>query len=166
MNSDEVVLRYVIFHDYKKIKTVLNNILKNIKGVQTTAELEGIVNIEKLDINNENGHSISRIELMLYNADDYNTVILSFEEQLTAKDGVKIVIKVYDSYKLAENQRFLGELYELEMKIREIFTVLIHRQNVHFGWSEVNTTKEFKENPDQWKKMLMNEFFFYRVFRI
>ena len=99
------------------------------------------------------------MNLILFDV-DYWRVIGRFEEYLNDEDDIKTCVKVYDSYKLKENQHFLSELYEMEMKIREIFSIIMYLQNAKFEWSKATLKKDFKTNPEAQRKKMMNEFFF------
>jgi len=159
MNSENaILLRYILVHEDNDIVDKLNALLKEALELENISDIESITNLAIDTIKLSNGMFLSRMNLTFYNP-DYSNVI-RFEEYINDEDGIKISVKVYDSYKLAENQSFLVELYEMEMKIREIFSVVMYTQDAKFEWSMVNPKKDFQENPDEHRKRMMNEFFF------
>ena len=164
MNNDnmerEIILRYILLHENNNIRNKIDELLKEIFEVKDINDLNN--NISSLEINTVETNDrlfLSRLNLALYNI-DYSNIIPQFEEYLNDEDDIKISVKVYDSYKLEENQRFLVELYAMEMKIREIFSVVMYLQNVRFELSKVTVKKDFKSNPKIHRKKMMNEFFF------
>lgn len=162
MNSDnemmEIILRYILLHKNNDIKNKIDSLLKEAFELEEIDDLGSIRSLEIDTVETNNGMFLSRLNLTLYNTNYSN--VTQFEGYLNDEDDIKTAVKVYDSYKLEENQRFLVELYNMEMKIREIFSVIMYLQNVKFEWSKATVKKDFKTNPEAHRKKMMNEFFF------
>jgi|GEM_PF-5903808 len=162
MNSDnemrEIILRYILLHKKSDIKNKIDNLLKEVFELEEIDDIGSIRSLEIDTIGTNSGIFLSRLNLTLY--DTNYSIVTQFEEYLNDEDDIKTSIKVYDSWKLEENQRFLVELYEMEMKIREIFSVVMYLQNAKFEWSKVAVKKDFKINSEIYRKKMMNEFFF------
>jgi hypothetical protein len=83
-----------------------------------------------------------------------------FEEIFKNNENVIETCKIYDSFKMEENKLFLAELYDIEMKIREIYTILARLHAANIKKSVVKTLREYDDNKDEFELRLMNEFFF------
>ena len=157
--TNEIILRYIFLHECDEIGSKIDDLLKEALELEDINLLDNHRNLELDTIKTDNGIFLSRVNLILFDI-DYSRVIIRFEEYLTDEDNIKMCVKMYDSHKLKENQRFLLELYEMEMKVREIFSVIMYLQKAKFEWSKAKLKKDFKTNPDAYRKKMMNEFFF------
>ena len=157
--TNEIILRYILLHESDDIRSKIDELLKEALELEDINLLDSSRNLELDTVKTDNGIFLSRVNLILFDI-DYLRLIIRFEEYLNDEDEIKTCVKVYDSYKLKENQHFLLELYEMEMKIREIFSVIMYLQKAKFEWSKAKLKKDFKTNPDAYRKKMMNELFF------
>ena len=156
---DEIKLRYVIIHSTSNLETLLKETFRDV--ALTSYNIESITDIFQLEIistNENDGGKLSIAKIQLISM-PYNSVG-KFENAVLGVDGILEVCKTYDSSRIEENRKFLTELYNIEMKIREIYTVLTCLQNVDLKNSRVKLLREYQDNIDVLKKRLMNEFFF------
>ncbi len=118
MNNDtQIELRYIFIHTSNSSEKILNEVLKEIFEVEDIQYLD-----DKRTFNTiytmacEDNNFISRVEIILFIAyDEYLQIVPVFEDRLRDDEHIRVLIKVYDSYKLKQNQEFLGDLYQIEM---------------------------------------------------
>jgi hypothetical protein len=83
-----------------------------------------------------------------------------FEERLLNDEEVMEVYKTFDSTNIKANQGYLNRLYALEMKIREIYTVLIHLVEGSIAQSKIVQNLKGPPDKETLRSNLMNELFF------
>lgn len=157
---EPLILKYIIMHQNNDLDEFVNNTLKNLYETSSIEfdEISEIFATEIITIEKNEDTNISIIEIDLFNCND--EIINGFQKIIIDNEDFIEVCKTYDSYKLKENQQYLGELHKLEMKIREIFTVLTRLQGVRINDYEIIIRKDYIEKKEIFKKQLMNEFFF------
>ena len=156
---DEIKLRYVIVHLIDNLGTTLKKAFGDV--ALTSYSIEDITDIFQLDIASTNQNTekkLSIVEIQVFSM-PYDSVE-EFEDTVLGVDGILKVCKTYDSFRIEKNREFLKELYGIEMKIREIYTVLTCLENTDLKNSRVKLLKEYQDNVEDFKKRFMNEFFF------
>ena len=156
---EEIKLRYIIIHLPVKLEIILEELFKDV--ALTSYNIEDIKTIFQLDvisINQNKDMVISIADIQILNIP--YSLIKEFEDIIQYDNRILEVCKTYDSFKIEENREFLMELYNIEMKIREIYTILARLQGINLKNSKVKILKEYQNNEIAFKKRLMNEFFF------
>lgn len=156
---DDIKLRYAIIHTSEDIEQVLNDTFEDIS--LNLYDIEGITDIVQLDVindGNNNGNKISIVNINILGMP--YSFIIDFEKVILDINDILEACKTYDSYRLEQNREYLKELYDIEMKIREIYTVLKWLQNTDLKYSKIKLLKKYKNNVEDYKKRLMNEFYF------
>jgi len=156
---DELKLRYVIVHSASNLKRKLKENFGRIASA--SYDIDDITSNFQIDVISKSqdlGEKLSITEIFVFGM-PYES-IKEFEDTLVDENGVLEVCKTFDSFKMEENQELLKELFTMEMKIREIYTVLARLQNVNLENSRVRLLKEFHDNKEIFERRLMNEFFF------
>ena len=93
------------------IETIDENILE-IEDIQYLNDKRTFNTIYTIDC--EDNTFISRVEIILFiTYDEYLQIVPEFEDRLRDEGHIRVLIKVYDSYKLKQNQEFLGDLYQI-----------------------------------------------------
>ena len=162
MNNDtQIEFRYIFIHTFKSLENILDEILKEIFEVEDIQYLNNkrIFNtIYTMDC--EDNTFISRVEIILFiTYDEYLQIVPEFEDRLRDEEHIRVLIKVYDSYKLKQNQEFLGDLYQIEMKIREMFSVVMYKLGLSTLFPSGATPFEVK-SLQELKDALANDLFF------
>lgn len=156
---DEVKLRYAIIHTSEDLEQVLNDNFSDMAS--NFYDIEDSTYIFQLDVitdENNNGNNISIVNLNVL--DMPYDFIINFEKAILDINDILEVYKTYDSYRLEQNREYLKELYDIEMKIREIYTVLKFLQHFNLKYSQVILVKKHQDNLEAYRKRLMNEFYF------
>lgn len=156
---DEMNLRYIIVHQINNLDEIIKEAFKDV--VFTLYQIEDITNIFQLDIiyiSQNNSRKLGIVEIRVFNM-PYDP-IREFENAILDVDDILEVCKTYDSYKLNENQEFLVALFNIEMKIREIYTVLARLGSINLKNSRMRLLKDYQDKEEDFKKRLMNELFF------
>jgi hypothetical protein len=154
---DEINIRYLAIHSNDDIEKQFESCFEDLSEVFNVEDISSILQVDVTSKKQDNLFSIIYIQVlnMPY------SYIKAFEDNLVAYLNNDLeVYKTHDSFKLAENQDCLSELYELEMKIREIYIILSSSEKISLENSQVNSLKEYKSNEDTFKKLLMHELFF------
>ena len=162
MNNDtQIELRYIFIHTSNSSEKILNEVLKEIFEVEDIQYLD-----DKRTFNTiytmacEDNNFISRVEIILFiTYDEYLQIVPAFEDRLRDDEHIRVLIKVYDSYKLKQNQEFLGDLYQIEMKIREMFSVAMYKLGLFTLFPSEATPFEVK-SLQKLKDALANDLFF------
>jgi hypothetical protein len=155
---NEIKLRYVIVHSANNLGIKLKETFKDVAlNSYNIEDITGIFQVNIISTNQNDGNKLSIINIEVFNM-PYNS-IEELEEGILSIDGIIKLCKTYDSFKIDENQEFLKELYNIEMKIREIYTVLACLQKTDLKSSRVRLPKKY-EDMEAFKKRLMNELFF------
>lgn len=157
--TDEIKLRYVIVHQIGNLEATLKEAFGDV--ALTSYNIEDPTDIFQLDIVSTNKNAEEKLtiaEIHVFSMP--HDFVEEFEDTVLGVDGVLEVCKTYDSFRIEENREFLKELYGIEMKIREIYTILTCLQNMGLENSRVRLLKEYLDNVEDYKKRLMNEFFF------
>lgn len=156
---DEIKVRYVIRHSTDDLERVIRETLAEVAFVSYSIEdITGIFEWETISLDQQGRKTLSVVEIQALNIPYH--LIREFENAFLNVEGVLEVCKTYDSFRVEENQEFLAELYNIEMKIREIYTVLARLQGVNLRNSRVRLRREYQDNEEAFKKRAMNEFFF------
>lgn len=154
----EINLRYVLIHSINNLDESLNHIFKDLAYL--SYDIKDISNFFYSDIIsiNHNNMLLSVVEIQVFNM-PYSSV-KEFEDALSDVDEILDLCKTYDSFKVEENREYFMELYNIEMKIREVYTVLARLQGANLKNSRVKLLNKYQDNEENFKKRLMNEFFF------
>lgn len=157
--TPDIKLRYVILHSFRDLKRRLKKIFSAVVYASyDVQDIKGIFEIDTISQDQGTNRKLSIVDIRIIGM-PYQSVI-DFEHDLTNEDDVSEVCKTKDSFKTDENEGFLGELYEVEMKVREIYTVLARLQNVSLRNSRAKVTSDFSNSDHNTRKKLVNEFFF------
>lgn len=168
--SDEdqrIEVRYVVLHgmDPSGFKSTWEGILReslqySISNLTYSEDLSEFLKIQMDTIEVPSKKFLSRVSMLL-SPDITSDTIPRFEKNILSMDHIYSIVKVFDSYKLKENKRFLEHLFEIEMKVREIYTILLYYLDKNIiEESEVKIVKEFRNNSEEYRRRLMNELFF------
>ena len=162
MNNDtQIEFRYIFIHTLKSLENILDEILKEIfevEDIQYLNDKRTFNTIYTMDC--EDNTFISRVEIILFiTYDEYLQIVPEFEDRLRDEEHIRVLIKVYDSYKLKQNQEFLGDLYQIEMKIREMFSVAMYKLGLFTLFPSEATPFEVK-SLQKLKDALANDLFF------
>lgn len=156
---DEISLRYVISHTATDLADKLEKIFGEIAS--TSYGVEDIADVYEIDITStprSKDELLSLIEMRVLEVP--YALIEEFEDILIGDTGILELCKTYDSFRIGENREFLSELYHIEMRIREIYTVLARLQGADLKNSEVKLLREYRDEQERFRERLMNEFFF------
>lgn len=154
----EIKLRYVVIHSTNNLEALLKEAFEEVAPSYGIAEITGLFQSDIISLNQDSNEEISIVEIHV--VDMAYSRVREFENTILSEDGILEVCKVYDSFKMEENRELLTELYNIEMKIREIYTVLARLQGVNLERSTVKLLREYEANKEDFKNRLMNEFFF------
>jgi hypothetical protein len=161
MNYEEpwdILLKYIIIHSTDDLGALLEEAFRDVaNNSYNIKDISNLFFLEPITLNIPDKYlSLIKIQIigMHYKA------VEEFEEIIKNNYRIVEICKTYDSFKMEENMLFLAELYEIEMKIREIYTILARRQLTNIKKSIVRTSKEYDDNKDEFEVRLMNEFFF------
>lgn len=157
---EPLILKYVIIHQNNVLDEYVNSTLKNLYET-SSIEIKDISELfatEIITIEKNEDTKISMIEIELFNFND--EIVNGFQKAIINNEDFIEVCKTYDSHRLKENQKYLEELHKIEMKIREIFTILTRLQGVRINDYEIIIRKDYTENKEFFMQQLMNEFFF------
>lgn len=156
---EEIELRYVIVHSTGDLRRVLEETFRDVAlNSYNIGDITGIFRLDIISTNQNGGRKLSIAEIQVLDM-PYRSVA-EFEDMLFDAEEVFEVCKTHDSFKITENRDFLTELYSIEMKIREIYTVLARLQGVNLKSSRVRLLKTYQDDEQVPKKRLMNEFFY------
>lgn len=157
--SEEVRLRYVIAHRTPNLEPVLSGIFAEVALTSYgTKDIADNFQIEVTSVSRQSAGKLSLVEIRVFSM-PYDSV-RQFEDSVLDVDEISEICKTYDSLRLEENREFLAELYDIEMKIREIYTILARLQGVNVKNSRVRLLKDYQDREDVFKRRAMNEFFF------
>lgn len=157
--TPDIRLRYVIVHSFTDLKKRLKKIFSAVVYASyDVQDIKGIFEIDTMSQDQDTNRKLSIVDIRIIGM-PYQSVI-DFEHDLTNENGFSEVCKTKDSFKTEENEVFLGELYEVEMKVREIYTVLVRLQNVSLRNSRARVMTDFSNSNHNTRKRLVNEFFF------
>ncbi|TET90490.1 MAG: hypothetical protein E3J35_06380 [Methanomassiliicoccales archaeon] len=155
---DKIELRYVIIHSLStleiRLKEVFGEVALDSYDIQN---IEGIFQVDVVSATRAD-QELSRVEIQVLDM-PYQS-IMDFEDVIISDGSILEVCKTYDSFTIQENSEFLAELYGIEMKIREIYTVLARLQGVHLENSKARLYKNYRQEEETFRKRLINEFFF------
>ncbi len=157
----KIKIRYIVLHGIERFRSIWERVLLESLSyyIPNVTNLSEFLEIQISTIRIDSGKFLSRISMVL-SPDVTPQAISQFEENIRSEDNIFDIVKVFDFYKLTENKRFLEYLFEIEMKVREIYTILLYHLGKNVEESEVKIVKEFKNNSEEYKKRLMNELFF------
>lgn len=159
MPIDEIELRYIIIHSDENLKKRLEKIFGHIASTSyNTEDITSNFQLNTISKKLENSSVLSIAEIRVLDM-PYES-IREFEESILDVGAISEVCKTYDSSKLEENQEFLAELYNIEMKIREIYTLISRLQGANLKHSRVKLTRDYQNGEDVLERRLINEFFF------
>jgi hypothetical protein len=154
----------VIFHSLESLKEKLREIFREIAFISYDfSGQEGIFeSIFKLDVVTQkkgSNYNISIVDIRV-NQMPYRAII-DFEKHVVDEEDILEFYKTNDSFKVEENATFLKELCAVEMKVREIYTVLSRLQEISLQNSRARTCKDYQKNDEEnTKARLINEYFF------
>lgn len=153
-----IELRYVIIHSLDNIKSTISEILSIISSESYNKNnISEFIQLSIISCDNETEKvSVANLEIM----DMPYQFIEEFEDTLIGTNKIINICKMYDSIKIEENRSFLVELYNLEMKIREIYTILTRLQSANLKDSIIKPQSEYNGKEEKFNRRLMNEFFF------
>lgn len=156
---DEIKLRYVVTHQASSIDQIVRETARELAiSSYSIQDITSFLSLDIISLNQNNGNVLSRIEMQFFNL-SYHFVV-AFEDALFDADGVLQICKTYDSFRIEESKEFLAELYDIEMTIREIYTVLARLQDVNLKNSRARILKEYQDHEQTLTRRAMNEFFF------
>jgi len=156
---EEIRLRYVVTHSAIDLEKTLNEIFRDVASTSYNKEdITDIFHLQVINSRKNNDTKLTLLEIKVLNM-PYSS-IKEFEDRILDEHDIREICKTFDSCKLDENCQFLKELYETEMKIREIYTTIARMQHLNLKNSKVKLLKEYQENEASVKARLMNEFFF------
>lgn len=155
---DEIKLRYIILHSIENLESKLSEIFEHVSSSYDMETAAGIFESKTTSAKAKNDQVLSLVDIQI--TDMPYSSVGKFEDNALDEKGIIEICKTFDSFKMEENRVFLAELYDMEMKIREIYTAVARLENVSLQDSKVKPVQEFRGNETVFKERLMNEFFF------
>ena len=156
---DEIKLRYILIHSVNNLDESLKDIFQDVASASyNIQDITNFFYLDTLSMNQDDNTLLSIAEIQVFDMPYHS--IKEFEDAVLDVDEILEVCKTYDSFKVEENREFLAELYKIEMKVREIYTVLARLQGVNLKNSRIRLLKQYQNDEEAFKRRLMNEFFF------
>ena len=169
----------IVYNIDSDIKKYLLNILKQTFDDSTTIDYSieekpdnledwSIFNWIEIKYNHKIGENKNLVGFSLEIEDDFKGIISEFGDSLNDDENIDVAFKYFDETMFKEREQIIKEIFELEMKLREILTFVFidtYKGEYYDLLREIDIkiqpiNRNNRPNEEYFKKYFENEFFF------